>query len=343
MREPHLFLLSGEYETLPKAELEAVLSIFDPEPTLKLSSGRVVVYETSRQAAVQAVERTSYTKLTARLIGVSETLEDKIPSSIDYELLRILLPPRCSIAVRGKRIGGVDIRKTWVEGRIGAEVLRRIPKLRVDLKTPEETIFFVAEPERTWIGLLRAVKPRRFFTDRTAGRRPFSLPSAMQPDFARCMVNLARVSIGGRILDPFAGTGGIMIEAGLLGYRVYGVELKKWIALGGLRNLKHYLPGCEHMVVGDSRSLMFRRCFNGVVTDPPYGRSTIVPESSLENLLEDFLSKVSEFLVDDARIVMAVPSEYPIEETSESMGFKVLETHLARVHGSLVRKVVVLA
>lgn len=343
MREPHLFLLSGEYETLPKAELEAVLSILDPGHRVILRGRRVVVALTGRDVAEEAVERAAYTKLSARFLGASESVEEEIVGSVDVGLIKELIPKGASIAVRGKRVGGVELRKTEVEGKIGAKILRELPGLNVNLRNPDYTVIFVSEPGLTVVGLLRAAKPKKFFRERLAGKRPFSLPSAMQPDFSRCMVNLARVRLGGRILDPFAGTGGIMIEALLLGYRVYGVEIKRWIAEGGLRNLRRYAPGMEHMMVGDARRLMFRRCFDGVVTDPPYGRSTTVPDMSVERLLERFFWEVSEVLVEGGRVVVAAPAEYAVEELAREAGFEVIEAHLARVHGSLVRRVVVLA
>ena len=343
MREEYVFLLSGLYETLPKAELQAALSILDPEHRIIEAMGRIVVAETEKDAAREAVERTAYTKLSARLLGSSPTEEEKIPSSIDLNLLAQLLPRDSSIAVRGIRVSGAHLDKVGVEGMIGGRILRSIPGLRVNLRRPSHVIVFLSHPQRTYVGLLTASKPKHFFRERIAGRRPFTLPSAMQPDFSRCMVNLARVEVGGLILDPFAGTGGIIIEAILLGYRVYGVELRDWIARGGLRNIRHYCPGREHMIVGDARRLMFReRVFEGIVTDPPYGRSTVLPRKSLIELLEEFLSRAGNVLVKDGRVVIASPEEYAVEDLASAQGFHVREIHRAKVHGSLVRKVVVM-
>ncbi len=343
MNEAYVFLLSGIYETLPKAELESTLAILDPGHVITETLDRVVVAETKETTAKLVVGRTAYTKLSARLLGTSPTHEKQIIESINLNLLVQLLPENSTIAVRGKRIGGASIDKVKVEGELGRVILRNIPGLRVNLRNPSHIIIFISHPEKTYIGLIISSKPKHFFKDRIAGRRPFTLPSAMQPDFSRCMVNLARARIGGRILDPFAGTGGIMIEAALLGYKVYGVELKEWIARGGLRNLKHYCPGREHMIVGDARKVMFREnVFEAVVTDPPYGRSTVVPERSFLFLVGEFLSSLNGLLVDDGRVVMASPEEYDVEDIASAYGFKVAEVHKAKVHGSLVRKVVVM-
>jgi len=344
IRRRYFFLLSGIYETLPRAELEAVLEVLDPSYGLIGEYSRIVVAETLERAAKEVVYRTAYTKLVGEFLLKCETDEETILKSIKQIDLKEFVDSNVEkIAVRGMRLDGVRLRKLELEASIGEHVLNMIPRLRVDLKSPDLTVIFVAQPELTVVGKLLEAKPKHFFDERIAGRRPFSLPSTMQPDFSRAMVNLARVEVGGRILDPFAGACGIVIEALLLGYETYGVELKDWIALGGLKNLKRYARGKEFMIVGDARKPMFReRLFDAIVTDPPYGRSTTIPDRSIKNLLTEFFEVVAELLVDHGRIVLAVPSELELSELIAGTGFKIRESHLARVHRSLTRRVVVL-
>ena len=343
-RRRYFFLLSGIYETLPKAELKAVLEVLDPNYRVIGEYSRIVVAETLERVAREVVYRTAYTKLVGEFLLKCETDEDIILKSIkQVDLNEFVDSDVEKIAVRGMRLDGVRLRKLELEASIGEHILNMVPRLRVDLERPDLTVIFVAQPELTVIGKLLEAKPKHFFDERVAGRRPFSLPSTMQPDFSRAMVNLARVEVGGRILDPFAGACGIVIESLLLGYETYGVELKDWIALGGLKNLKRYACGKEFMIVGDARKPMFReRLFDAIVTDPPYGRSTTIPDRSIKNLLTEFFEVAAELLVDHGRIVLAVPSELELSELIAGTGFKIRESHLARVHRSLTRRVVVL-
>ena len=344
IRRRYFFLLSGIYETLPRAELKAVLEVLDPSYRLIGEYSRIVVAETLERVAKEVVYRTAYTKLVGEFLLKCETDEETILKSIKQIDLKEFVDPEVEkIAVRGMRLDGVRLRKLELEASIGEHILNMVPRLRVDLERPDLTVVFVAQPELTVVGKLLEAKPKHFFDERIAGRRPFSLPSTMQPDFSRAMVNLARVRVGGRILDPFAGACGIVIEALLLGYETYGVELKDWIALGGLKNLKRYARGKEFMIVGDARKPMFReRLFNAIVTDPPYGRSTTIPDRSIKNLLTEFFEVAAELLVDHGRIVLAVPSELELSELIAGTGFKIRESHLARVHRSLTRMVVIL-
>jgi len=344
IRRRYFFLLSGIYETLPRAELKAVLEVLDPSYRLIGEYSRIVVAETLERVAKEVVYRTAYTKLVGEFLLKCETDEETILKSIKQADLKEFVDSEVEkIAVRGMRLDGVRLRKLELEASIGEHILNMVPRLRVDLERPDLTVIFVAQPELTVIGKLLEAKPKHFFDERIAGRRPFSLPSTMQPDFSRAMVNLARVGVGGRVLDPFAGACGIVIEALLLGYETYGVELKDWIALGGLKNLKRYARGKEFMVVGDARKPMFReKLFDAIVTDPPYGRSTTIPDRSIKNLLTEFFEVAAELLIDHGRIVLAVPSELELSELIAGTGFKIRESHLARVHRSLTRRVVVL-
>ena len=344
IRRRYFFLLSGIYETLPRAELKAVLEVLDPGYRLIGEYPRIVVAETLERVAREVVNRTAYTKLAGEFLLECETDEEIILKSIKQVDLKEFLGSEVEkIAVRGMRLEGVKLRKLELEASIGEHILKTIPGLKVDLERPDLTMIFIAHPELTIIGKLLDSKPKHFFDERVAGRRPFSLPSTMQPDFSRAMVNLARVEVGGRILDPFAGACGIVIEALLLGYETYGVELKDWIALGGLKNLKRYAHGKEFVIIGDARKPMFReRLFDAIVTDPPYGRSTTIPDRSIKNLLTEFFEAAAELLVDHGRIVLAVPSELELSELIAGTGFKIRESHLARVHKSLTRRVVVL-
>lgn len=341
MDKTYLFLLSGVDKELPFAEIKAVLSLLHPEHQIVKREGRILIANTLKSIAEEVVDRTAYTKMSAQLLFETDTNERDILSAIDVSIIRNTVSSNSTIQVRGVTINGVSLRKTELEREIGSLIIDSIPSLKVDLKNPVYMITFVSSPEKTYIGIVEKIKPRRFFYPRVAGRRPFTLPSAMQPDLSRCLVNLSRTKIGGRILDPFAGTGGIMIEAILLGYEVYGVELKKWIGLGALRNLKYYTPGLENIIVGDARKLMFRKSFNSIVTDPPYGRSTSIPGYSLTNLLETFFYESREYLEDDGRMILVTPEEINIEDIALDAGYSLEELYRVRIHRSLIRKIMV--
>jgi len=81
---------------------------------------------------------------------------------------------------------------------------------------------------------------------------------------ARLLVNLVTTSGGGRLLDPFAGIGGIVLEALAGGYTVYSTDNDPALC-HGLSDL-----GSQH-TVADARALPFADAmFDAIATELPY-------------------------------------------------------------------------
>jgi 16S rRNA G966 N2-methylase RsmD len=84
---------------------------------------------------------------------------------------------------------------------------------------------------------------------------------------ARLLVNLVFAENRGRFLDPFAGTGGIIIEAVKSGYETYSADVDPFV-MYGLHNLASH-------AVADARRLPFRdACFNSIASEPPYDEAS---------------------------------------------------------------------
>lgn len=97
-----------------------------------------------------------------------------------------------------------------------------------------------------------------------------------------------------RFLDPFAGAGGIVVEAAKLGYTVATVDNDPVLRFG--------LPriGSRYHLLADSRTLPFRdNIFHGISTEPPYDASTTP-------LIRQLLMEMARVLRSDGRIAMLV-------------------------------------
>jgi tRNA (guanine10-N2)-dimethyltransferase len=182
----------------------------------------------------------------------------------------------------------------------------------------------VAEPERT-------------FGERRPTDRPFFQPGSMDPLLARAVANLAGAGPGRVVVDPMCGTGGVLVEAGLAGARVVGLDAQAKMVAGARRNLRAYLDGDAPVVRADAARLPLRAdAADGVVVDVPYGR-----QSAIRGDLADLVGGV---LRESRRVAprAVVVADRSWADLAREAGWTVAARIERRVHRSLVRHVHVL-
>jgi len=334
-----LALLSGDVPGLAMSELKSILYVLTGVEEVEPLGQRLVKLDVDRDLAWSIVWRSAYVKEVVDLAiwgwgpgGLSGLVMDESP----------ILSAAHSFAVRVAKIGGARYDKMGLERVLGGVIKSRYPRLKVSLESPSLVVRAYATGEGVYAGPLLAKQDYKTLNARRPKNRPFKHPSALVPRLARCMVNLARVRPGGRIIDPFAGTGSIPMEAADLGYRVVAIELNRRIASGCLSNLKWSRHSDRvDVVCGDAASPPLRGVFQGVVTDPPYGRSTKLSERDLKKLYLKAFSEAASLLGKGCRVVTAVPEQRLNPEVLEEVGLRLLERHPLRIHSSLTRVVCV--
>ncbi|TYZ59231.1 hypothetical protein PybrP1_002239 [[Pythium] brassicae (nom. inval.)] len=191
----------------------------------------------------------------------------------------------------------------------------------VVMKDPAET-FLVLEEIGVDQELTPALEPKRIFflrelagSDKNRGRggardlvdqqtlkrRAYIGPTSMESEMALLMSNMAMVQPGDLVIDPFVGTGSVLIPCGTHGAVCFGTDIDIRVLLGigvgvsgggatdellrddtngqpranVLSNFRQYgLPAPELIRADNSRSPLVARCrglFDAVVCDPPYG------------------------------------------------------------------------
>jgi len=150
--------------------------------------------------------------------------------------------------------------------------------------------------------------------------------------------NLARVRKNDRLLDPFCGTGGILIEAGLMGMKLSGYDIDGRMVEGCIENLRYYGLNGE-IREGDAMKLdQIDERVDAIVTDPPYGRSSFMTERNIEKFYEKFLLSASKVLDPGKYLIMILPDSSDLKTDK----FEVKENYSLYVHKSLTRKIFVL-
>ena len=90
----------------------------------------------------------------------------------------------------------------------------------------------------------------------------------LPPKLAQILINLCGpLPEGATILDPFCGTGVVLQEALLMGYRAYGTDLSERMVEYTERNLKHFNFNNYKIEVGDATSFKWEQPIDAVACE----------------------------------------------------------------------------
>lgn len=327
------FVLSGEELTLPYAEIRALVESYSPGEKTELLSPRVVFSTLDDPRLIERIaERAAYCRFGGNFLAFADSLKDlseSVPDSI--------VDPDKSFVVKSETIDRSQ------SGELGALIKQRTGA-RVSLEYPEN----VFQVEKIDNGLALGVSRTGFKEFSWRIRRPrarkFFLPSAIYPKLACLLVNLSRVREGDLFLDPFCGTGSLLIESSIMGIRTVGSDLTRWIARGALLNLKALSPEFEAVMRCDATSKNFPlRDVDGISTDVPYGRASSTRGKRTEAIIREFTGVAAECLSrrkGPKYCVIMHPSH--VDFDFERSAFELAERHFIYVHRNLTRAVSVL-
>ena len=277
----YAYLLAGENLDLAEAELRGYLKSQDIEERLKRNQRLV-----ETQAEPEQLKRLALTHEISKIKEKSNSRKFN-PSYI----------PEKSYEVRVENLTSKEIDKKDLEAFYGDKLSS--DKNTVDLENPNETVKIYVLEERVVLGVLIEDIDRGLFDKRKNQNRPFSSPISLDPVLARVMVNLSETKPGNFLLDPFCGTGGILIEAGLCGIGVKGLDISEEMVEGTRENLEEYGIIAHDIEQGSIENLFdnFLGDYESIVTDLPYGKAS----KEIEDPVEEFLDKIQS--IEDKKIV----------------------------------------
>lgn len=341
------FELSGEHETLPKAEIAGCLRALKIPYTEETDSAGILVINADIPTAACNIlsTRLGMTHGMHEIIGVCKPEEREILKLIRTTDMTEFMGPGQTFAVRvrGKKPASLE---RGLEGRAGGALKRR--GYEVNLTNPSKTFTLLFTKQTCLFCLLLHSRDKKLFEVRRPHLRPFFSPGVIMPKFARALVNLSGVKAKDVLLDPFCGTGGILIEAGMMDVSLIGIDVQKKMVRGATRNLEFYHLNSD-LIVGDASKIALRdNSVDTVVTDLPYGRSSLVSSSFAdssalfpERLYLNALDELHRVLKSRGRMVIVFSSQ-SLQTLFHRCNFRVLEKHKYRVHKSLDRYITVL-
>ena len=281
-----------------------------------------------RDLISRVTKRASYVRFGGTLISISDKPED-LATGISASVI----PNGKSFAVTSESMD------RQIYGEIGGQI-KQTTGARVSLDEPD----YVFQAERLddgryILGFTGDGIKRFSWRERRPRARRFFLPSAIYPKLARLLVNLSRVREGEYFLDPFCGTGSLLIESSVMGMKSIGIDMTRWIARGAALNLKGLSLDYESIIRANSthENLPFSR-MDAVATDVPYGRASSTKGKDTAQIAKEFLTSAS-LLNSDKYCVLMHPSSVQIDLGN---AFELTEQHLLYVHRNLTRAISVL-
>lgn len=338
-----LFILSGEHGTLPTAEIIACLETEKTSFTVKYQNKGILILEIPDEESkiIDSIgKRIAYTHEVCKLLF--KTTNTSLNKDIKkYPWNNVI---HNDYAVRVKRIGlDPDFNSQEMEIKIGG-IIKIIlgDKANVNLENPETFLRTVVLGNKILVCERLIKRAKKHYYELKPHKRPFFYPGSMSPKLARGMNNLARVKKGGTVLDPFCGTGGILIEAGIIGAKVVGIDIDEKMVLGTKKNLQYCNIKDYEVFQGNARNIKLPYKVDAIVTDPPYGISASTAGIESKRIYKESLLSMQEILKEDGYICMATPHYLDIHELVSHTKFKIIEQYDIRMHKSLTRVISVL-
>jgi tRNA (guanine10-N2)-dimethyltransferase len=321
---PFLFELSGEHPSLPMAEVLACVAAECTTFSLQCYGPGYVIIRIRSDEIDPVAKRLALTHRLGRLIGEAQPSGDIV---LDQQHVK-----DGSVALRIKRFQRFqpEIDVDTLTRKVGATLTQN---RKVDLEDPDfEFRGFISDRSLFYVKTHEI--DRSQFEQRAVKERPYFSPISLHPRLARALVNLSGVRRGELVLDPFCGTGGILIEAAILGAKTLGSDLSPKMIDGCAQNMEHFGLKPDRLLTLDIGSVhdAFGEV-DAVVTDPPYGRSTSTNKEVLGDLYARSMEVLARTLKPGRRMGIAFPREVKTPD-----GLELVETHVQRVHRSLDRR-----
>ena len=314
-----LFELSGENQALSIAEISCVGEVTRTENGIALANVSKPE-KTARLAGVHVVS-----KLLGECDGTSAALAELLDT-----LSITAAKPFCA-RVNKIHPAQVNASANDLERMMGSKISGV-----VSLKNPGTVYRAVFTAGRCFLGEVTQVIDRGSYADRSPQKRAYFHPGVMMPLMARQIINLTHVEPGESLLDPFCGTGGMLMECEILGVRGVGSDFNEEMLEGCRKNL----PNAEILRADATKMPYPDASFDAVATDLPYGQSTIISAESLDTLYRESLSEIRRVLKTGRRAVIVTHRDIRALAEPE---FTILGYFEQRVHKSLTRRILVLS
>ncbi|MFX1582843.1 MAG: THUMP domain-containing protein, partial [Promethearchaeota archaeon] len=215
-----LFILSGEHPTLPKAELCAILESEDYSYSIRRHEKRLLIMDVDQDGARRVILRAGLVNHASVVVAETPSEEKMILESLqNLDFSQWIRPDTCfGVKITRIKREAIKLDVDDLQSKIGSIIWETMNgAVDVALASPDLLFLGVIDGNKFYFGPHLASRSRKTFSARRSPLRPFFVPSAIHPKIARVLVNLSRARPGSYVVDPFCGTGGLLLEAAEIG------------------------------------------------------------------------------------------------------------------------------
>ncbi|MFW9847794.1 MAG: DNA methyltransferase [Candidatus Thorarchaeota archaeon] len=333
--ELYYVLLAGKNIKLAQVEVESILNLVSKNFETRWYS-RLGLISCSPNPIPILLHRAAL----VREIG-NVLVEDQHYSSLIDKLTRNVVQP--DIDRRSFSISVHDIDKSFPHGekhRLAeslGKMIQDITGSSVSLRKPDVPLSVVTTKDVSILGKTHKSSQRKLLEQRRPSKKPFFHPSMMNSILARVMCNIAEISSGDVILDPFCGGGSILCEASLIGARIVGIDLNWKLLKGAKENLLYQDTHDFTLVQGDSKYLPVEH-LDCIITDPPYGRTSSTRGSEASALVESLLTHIRDSK-DSLVLCLCANQDMQLRNAFPKYGLSVEHSVTIPVHSGLTREI----
>jgi len=216
------------------------------------------------------------------------------------------------------------------EKALASCVWNKVTKPKVNLTDAKTKVIIIVTKKNCHVGTL-LWKNRKEYLKRKPHLRPGLHPTSLSPKLARACVNL----LGGKgtIVDPFCGTGGLLIEAGLMGLPVVGYDISQDMLKRARTNMQHFR--IKRFRLEKRNAVHLDKRYKFYATDLPYGKNTRNIDNELYSRFLAALGKIK-----SARAVLIFPDYAKYKSLLNRL--KILAEFTVYIHKSLSKRIVLL-
>jgi tRNA (guanine10-N2)-dimethyltransferase len=322
----YAFLLSKENLAMAIAE---VISLANKKPIKTIDN--LILLDITQKTKDFLVKRLALTKKIYKFL-FSAKEKDLISSLQNYNWNKIYKKDFCV------RIESSS-KTNFTEKQLAGPIWRKLTSPKVNLSNPSTGIHFIFS-ENSVICCLLENELKQDFNTRKSHNRPEPHPTSLSPKLAKCLINLTGIKKG-KLVDLFCGSGGILIEAGLMGLIPIGYDIDGIMVNRAKANLNFF--EIKEYKLTNKDALKVNEKISYLVSDLPYGKNT--RQKELKALCSSFIPHLKKILIKKAVIIFPVfKNKVSIDcpPIIKSNNLRIIHSFDFYIHKSLSKKIFVI-